>query len=130
MNTKYYTLAQAREALPKVKRLMQVVQEARDEILRLRPEAWPALRNASMNGGSREAGEVYLHYQHLEAGVKAIMGMGIVIKDVDAGLIDFLGKRAGRDVYLCWKYGEEDILYWHDLDTGFGGRHPIDGRVV
>jgi hypothetical protein len=129
MNARYYTLAEARAALPKVKQLMAMVQQARQEILRLRPEVWPVLRKASLNGGSRESGELLLHYQRLEAGVKGILNMGIEVKDVDEGLVDFLGKRNGREIYLCWKHGEDNIEYWHDLNTGFAGRHPIDAAV-
>lgn len=129
MNTRYFTLAEARAALPRVKALMHMVQTARQEILRLRPEVWPVLRKASTNGGSREAGELLVHFQRLEMGVKGIIGMGITVKDVDEGLIDFLGKRNGRDIYLCWRHGEVDIEYWHDVDTGFAGRRMIDGQV-
>jgi hypothetical protein len=129
VNTRYFTLAEARAALPRVKTLMQMVQTARQEILRLRPEVWPVLRKAAANGGSREAGELLVHFQRLEIGVKGIISMGITVKDVDEGLIDFLGKRNGRDIYLCWKHGEVDIEYWHDLDTGFAGRRMIDGQV-
>ena len=129
MSTRYFTLREARAVLPRVKKLMQMVQEARQEILRLRPEVWPMLRKASLNGGSREAGELLVHFQRLENGVKGILNLGIVVKDVDQGLVDFLGKRNGRDIYLCWQYGEDDIDYWHDLNTGFAGRHPIDRQV-
>jgi hypothetical protein len=129
MSTRYFTLSEARAVLPRVKKLMQMVQEARQEILRLRPEVWPMLRKASLNGGSREAGELLVHFQRLENGVKGIMNMGIIVKDVDQGIIDFLGKRNERDVYLCWQYGEEDIRFWHDLNAGFAGRHPIDTQV-
>lgn len=130
MNSRYYTLAEARAMLPKVKQLMNMVQTARQEILRLRPEVWPVLRKASMNGGGRETGELLLHFQRLESGVKGILNMGILIKDVDEGLIDFLGKRNGREIYLCWKHGEDDIEYWHDVEAGFAGRRPIDGAVA
>lgn len=87
------------------------------------------LRKAASNGGSREAGELMLHFQRLEAGVKGIMNMGVTVKDVDEGLVDFLGRRNGREIYLCWKYGEDDIDYWHDLTAGFAGRQPIDALV-
>jgi len=70
-----------------------------------------------------------VHFQRLENSVKGILNMGIVVKDVDQGLIDFLGKRNGRDIYLCWQYGEDDIDYWHDLNADVAGRHPIDLQV-
>ena len=126
---KYYTLEEARAVLPIVKDLMKVVQDARLEIMRLRSQAWPALRNAATNGGNREAGELLAHFDRLEAGIKGVTDMGILVKDVDKGLIDFLGQRDGQDIFLCWHYGEDDIQYWHEINAGFAGRHPIDSLV-
>jgi hypothetical protein len=129
MDAKHFTLAEARSLLPQVRELMELAQSARREIFRLRPEAWPALRQAASNGGSREAGEMFTQFRRLEAGIKGITKLGVLVKDVDQGLVDFLGRREGRDVLLCWHYGEDDILFWHDLNAGFAGRHPIDSLV-
>ncbi len=49
----------------------------------------------------------------------------IQIKDLERGLIDFPAFVGGREVFLCWEKGEEDIEYWHDLDSGFGTREPL-----
>jgi hypothetical protein len=124
-----YTLAEARSALPVVKEHMGRIQHARQAILRLRPSAWAAIQKAASNGGSREAGELALHARQLEESVKVILGMGIQIKDLDHGIIDFLGKRQGHEVFLCWRFGEDDIDFWHETHTGFAGRRPIDGDV-
>ncbi len=129
MIARYFTIAEARALLPKVKELMSAAQEARVEILRLRPELWPVLRKESLNGGSRAADEALSQFKKLEAGVKGIMALGILVKDVDRGLIDFLGTRDGREIYLCWHYGEDDIDTWHELTAGFAGRQPIDHLV-
>ena len=51
---------------------------------------------------------------------------GVVIKNIDQGLLDFPSKRFDEDVWLCWKYGETEIKFWHDGDSGFLGRKPID----
>jgi hypothetical protein len=130
MDAKRYTLAEARATLPMIKQLMAQAQSARREILRLRPEAWPALSKAASNGGSREAGQLAQQFSRLESGVKGIMAYGVLIKDLDTGLVDFLGERDGHEILLCWRYGEEDILFWHDLQTGFAGRQPIDALVL
>ena len=50
---------------------------------------------------------------------------GIVLRDLDSGLIDFPSVRDGREIYLCWIDGEDDIEFWHDLDAGFAGRQPL-----
>ncbi len=51
---------------------------------------------------------------------------GVIIKSIDQGLLDFPSKRFDEDVWLCWKYGETEIKFWHDNDSGFLGRKPID----
>ncbi len=126
MQAKYYTLDEANAALPQVKQLMAQVQEARSEIIRLRPDVWPVLQKAAQNGGNAAAGEVYICFNKLETGVKGILGMGILFKDIDMGLIDFLSMRHGREVYLCWKHGEDELAFWHDVNAGYGARQPID----
>ena len=129
MQAKFYSLDEARSVLPRVKELMGAAQTARREIMQLRPNVWPLLRKAASNGGGHEGGELFLQFGKLEAGIKGIMAMGIFVKDIDQGLVDFLGKRDGREVFLCWHYGEDDIAYWHDLNAGFAGRQPIDALV-
>jgi hypothetical protein len=52
--------------------------------------------------------------------------MGIHVKDLDTGLIDFSALRDGREVYLCWRVGEDDIQFWHEVEAGFAGRQSID----
>ena len=49
----------------------------------------------------------------------------IQIKDVERGLIDFPAVIAGKEVFLCWEQDEEDIEFWHDLDSGYAGREPL-----
>lgn len=51
---------------------------------------------------------------------------GIIVRDVEQGLIDFPSEHEGRPIFLCWKLGEPSVDYWHDLETGFAGRQPLD----
>lgn len=129
MKARYFTLDEARATLPQVKALMERVQAARREILRLRPDTLPVIQRAAMNGGNKEMGELAVYVMRLEAGIKGIMALGVVIKDIDAGLVDFIGTRDGREVYLCWRYGEEEIDFWHELNAGFVGRQLLDEYV-
>ncbi len=125
MQPRRFTLAEARAALPTVKQHMEVIQAERRAILELRPEAWPALQKAALNGGNPAAGRLLDHFHRLEHHVKAILAMGVLVKDIDLGLVDFLARRQGQDVFLCWRYGEDDLRYWHPLDAGYAGRRPI-----
>ena len=58
--------------------------------------------------------------------VETLQDLGCEVKDLEMGLVDFRSLREGREVYLCWRVGEETISYWHELDAGFGGRQPLD----
>ncbi len=124
-----FTLEEARATLPLVKQLMERAQRARRDLIRLRPELWPTLQKAALNGGSREAGDALLHFQELERGVKGILALGVIVKDIDMGLVDFLAMRDGHEVYLCWRHGEEEIRYWHDIYAGLAGRTPLDDLI-
>jgi len=59
--------------------------------------------------------------------VGRIGAMGAVVKDLEAGLVDFYSVRDGEPVFLCWQLGEPAVAHWHGMDEGFGGRQPIEG---
>jgi hypothetical protein len=59
-----------------------------------------------------------------------LMEIGCVFKGFDAGLVDFYSLREDRLIFLCWRLGEDGIQYWHEIDTGFSGRHPLDPNVL
>ena len=58
--------------------------------------------------------------------VRELVALVVVVKDLDLGLLDFPGLRAGEEVELCWQVGEAAVAYWHPLEAGFRGRKPID----
>jgi len=61
----------------------------------------------------------------MAAGVARIDGLGLTLRDIEHGLVDFPALVAGRQVWLCWQRGEPAIGFWHDLETGFSGRRPL-----
>jgi hypothetical protein len=60
------------------------------------------------------------------AAVRELDELGVVVKDLDLGLLDFPGLRDGEEVELCWQVGEDAVEYWHPLEAGYRGRKPID----
>ena len=58
--------------------------------------------------------------------VNAIHGRGAIVKDLDEGLVDFPAVRAGEEILLCWRLGEDEITHWHGLEEGFAGRKRLD----
>jgi hypothetical protein len=66
----------------------------------------------------------------LKESVEIIQRYGCLIKDLEKGLIDFPTSYRGREVYLCWKMGEDRIAWWHEVEDGFRGRRPIDREFL
>jgi hypothetical protein len=125
MPKRYFTVEEANAALTTLRPVVARMLEARQRIVDARPELWPVLEKAAGNGGSDKASAVLADFEQVQRSVKAIEQMGIELKDVNTGLVDFLAKRDGRDVYLCWRYDEPKVAHWHDLEAGFAGRQPL-----
>jgi hypothetical protein len=125
IHERHFTVEEANALLPKVEPALRKLREARDRLTDT--EAHEALSGAAPgNGGGgpgREVGEAFLDVRRLLAG---LLELGIVVRDVDRGLIDFPAVRDGREVYLCWQLDEDEVAFWHDLESGFGGRRPLD----
>ena len=66
--------------------------------------------------------------QRAKVGVQGRDAIGVRVRDLDVGLLDFPAYLDGEIVLLCWKLGEEKIEYWHSLEAGYRGRQPVDGR--
>ncbi|HJW83547.1 MAG TPA: DUF2203 domain-containing protein [Anaerolineae bacterium] len=125
MTTRHFSVDEANALLPRVRSLVESVLAARQRILDAQPEVWPVLQKAIGNGGSQKAGELVEEIKRIERGIKAIQDLGAVVKDINTGLIDFPAVRGGREVFLCWRYDEPRVGFWHELHTGFDGRQPL-----
>ncbi len=122
----YFTLQEANETLNIIRPLMDEVQRIREKILQKHPEAWTAIEKSVGNGGNRTLSRMVQDFEKLDALVHQIQETGALIKDINIGLMDFPALRDGREVYLCWQYGEGDIAFWHEVEAGYAGRRPID----
>ncbi|MEO8901424.1 MAG: DUF2203 domain-containing protein [Polyangiaceae bacterium] len=67
--------------------------------------------------------------EHYEAGWQRVKSLGGVIKDPQSGLVDFYGRVGEKLVWLCWRYGEDTLGYYHDLESGYPGRRPLTVEV-
>jgi hypothetical protein len=126
MMPRYFTLYEANEVLKTIRPLMDDVQAIRKKILANQPEAWPAIEKSAGNGGNKALSRMAQDFERFDALIHQIQETGVQIKDVNIGLLDFPALRDGREVYLCWKHGEEDIAFWHEIEAGFAGRQPIE----
>lgn len=123
---RYFTLSEANTALDTIRPIMDEVQTIRQEILANQPDAWAALEKSLGNGGNRALSSIVQDFEKLDVLVHQILETGVIIKDINIGLLDFPALKDGREVYLCWQYGEGAIAYWHEVDAGYAGRQPID----
>src|SRR4030095_8771565 len=105
---------------------MEEVQAIRQQILAHQPEIWNVMEKAAGNGGNLTLSRMVKTFDRLDELIHNIQDAGAIIKDINTGLLDFLALKDGREVYLCWKYGEVDVKFWHDIDDGFAGRQSID----
>lgn len=122
---RFFTVAEANALLPRLRVLIDELRAAREAIRAARADLLPVLEAAVGNGGNRKAGEVLPYFERMERAILAIRDLGCELKDIDMGLVDFPALREGRVVYLCWRYGEDRLRYWHELDAGFAGRQPL-----
>jgi hypothetical protein len=123
---KYFTLQEANEALNIIRPLMDEVQTIRRKILEKQPETWTAIEKSVGNGGNRTLSRMVQDFEKLDALVHRILETGVQIKDINIGLLDFSAWKDGREVYLCWQYGEGEIAFWHEVEAGYAGRKPIE----
>jgi len=120
-----FTIQEADAALSIIRPLLAEMLKIRQEILDAQPEIWPVVEKAAGNGGSKAANLVEQQFKRLDELIHQLQSSGAILKDINIGLVDFLSMRDGQEIYLCWQYGEEEIRYWHEIDSGFAGRELL-----
>jgi hypothetical protein len=152
--TRFYGIDEANEALPDVERILLDLRDQRAELIRLRDAVLAASKRDDGERGDGERGEgdapagpsggdpdapdpeaaaarrlMRLRMQGLidqmQAGVTRLVEREVTLREIESGLIDFPALANGRQVWLCWRLGEGDIEWWHELDAGFGGRQRL-----
>lgn len=124
VHERHFTAAEAKALLPRLSDLLSRLRESKNELTD--EEAHEALSEAApTNGGGDEGKRVGVAFLEVRRLLETIEQSGIVLRDIDRGLVDFPAVIDGREVYLCWELGEDDVAYWHDLDAGYGGREPL-----
>jgi hypothetical protein len=78
-------------------------------------------------GREEEARRLGFLAGEIAAAVERMNAMGCLVKDLEAGLVDFYAVQDDQPVFLCWQFGEPAVSHWHALDEGFAGRKPIEG---
>jgi hypothetical protein len=129
---KYFTAAEANALLPLLRSILRDVtdlaRDLRDRHERLaRLESTP--RDSLGQAYKEELQQIEAEFEHDQERMREyeaeLKKLGVELKDYYTGLVDFLCRMDGRDVYLCWRLGEPDVAHWHELDAGFAGRRKL-----
>ena len=133
-NMQFFTPDEANGALPVVRPLVERLVEERRSYVELGAELEEVQALVTGNGGSLDpgrVGELQEAVARAAAQLAAIVGeineLGVQVKDLDRGLVDFPARHPedGATVLLCWELGEPDVAFWHGLEDGFAGRKPL-----
>jgi hypothetical protein len=117
-----FTVEEADELLPELTAPLERIRASRQVVL----EGGRAVADsAAFNGGGERGKEYWEALRALRKDVETVLGLGVILRDPETGLIDFPARREGREGFLCWRLGEERVMFWHSTDTGFGGRKPL-----
>ena len=120
---RYFTIKSANEALPSVIEKFNSLKKQKNEIMKAEQELQSSVSNFEeyMIQKQKLNSQMTKFYQLIED----LESTGVSLKGLDQGLLDFPSKRFDEDVWLCWKDGETEIKFWHDMNSGFNGRKPI-----
>lgn len=133
---KTFTLDEAQSLLPIVEALLNRAIEAKEALVGLEEEQQALLRRIFLTGGllvdravvKKRKVTMAALLQRAKDSLQEIDAIGVQVKDLDTGLLDFPCILEGETVLLCWKRGETRIGFWHRIEDGFAGRQPIDAR--
>ena len=133
MPPRYFTPEEANELLPQVRVAAETLVEHRRALVEATAKRAELATRIAGNGGDfdpqepRELeGELEREAEAVARAVSSLKELGVQVKDLDRGLVDFPALRSnGEEVLLCWQVGEDEIGFWHGLEEGFAGRKPL-----
>jgi hypothetical protein len=121
---KHYTREEAQALLPQLRQWLQHLNELRQDL-----ERWERRLTSLMRPGYDLGGDLVNQWIRTLADMRRLLGefqrRDIQIKDLERGLLDFPAIVGGKEVFLCWEQDEDTVEFWHDLDTGYGGRERL-----
>ncbi len=128
---KLFTLDEANALVPVVEGLIARVRERKRTLDGFQEQVTLAMRRSTGNGHANERelkereADAKRAADELNRAIAEMQALGCEVKDLAQGLVDFPHERDGRVVYLCWRPGEREIAWWHELEAGFAGRQPL-----
>jgi hypothetical protein len=130
--TRYFTPEEANAALAELRPIAERMVAHRRALARAQLEQAELVTQIATNGGDLDPGALRDLAGTLQRELEAVADclrqlgeLGVQVKDVDEGLLDFPARRGDEDVLLCWRVGEDEVAFWHGLEEGFRGRKPL-----
>jgi hypothetical protein len=122
--SKHYTLEEARALLPLVRQWLEELADYQERLKTLDKRV-SQLISCGDDAGGASVNQLVTLLADCKAVLQRFRARDIQIKDLDRGLLDFPAWRDGREIFLCWEKDEDDIEFWHDLESGYGGRERL-----
>lgn len=122
---KHFRLEEARQLLGTLRHTFSFIHISRDQLLACEKKLARRLIKTGGDLGGQEVNALLRAMLAIHEGISDITARGIQIKDLDRGLVDFPHLRNGREVFLCWELEDEDIEFWHEIDSGHAGRERL-----
>ena len=137
MADRTFTFDEAQSLLPVLESLLRTAIAAKKIIEEFEAEQQALAHRVFLSGGTflnvvplaRRKAERVKAEQRAKDALEEISAIGVQVKDLDIGLLDFPCEVEGRTILLCWKLGETSITHWHGMEEGFAGRKPVDERI-
>jgi len=138
MSDRTFTLDEAHSLLPVLESLLRTAIASKKVVEEFEVEQAALQHRIFLNGGTslnivvlaRKKAERVKAEQRMKDALAEIDSIGVQVKDMDIGLLDFPCEVEGQTILLCWKLGEQSITHWHGVEEGFSGRKPVDARIV
>jgi hypothetical protein len=132
MPPRVFTADEANAALSELRPLVEAMVEGKRALDDAQARRDDVAQRIAGNGGGIPPAELGALEAAVGEAAKALAGtigeiqaLGVLVKDLDTGLVDFPARRGGEDVLLCWQLGEDEVAFWHGLDDGYAGRRPL-----
>ncbi|MGA2049352.1 MAG: DUF2203 domain-containing protein [Terracidiphilus sp.] len=133
---KTFTLDEAQSLLPVLESLLKRAVEGKQAAEEVEAGLSELARRIYLSGGmtvdvagvTKQRAEMDAHLQRVRESIAEIDSIGVQVKDIEAGLLDFPCRVDDQVVLLCWRIGETSIEHWHTMESGFQGRQPLDER--
>ena len=121
---KHYTRDEARALLPQIRKWLERLTQLR-QLLERQEKRLGALMKQGQDAGGQTVNDQVRILADMQEILAELQRRQIFIKDLDRGLVDFPAIIGGREVFLCWEQDEDDVEFWHDLESGYGGRERL-----